>query len=64
MTWGLGHGDANMQLQLFHIGENSDEAEWLVSMGIVGVEGYVRPSSNCIGPGWMMKHHHLGPRSW
>jgi hypothetical protein len=36
-----------MHLQSFHIGQNSDEEEWLVSMGIVGVEGYVRPVSNC-----------------
>ena len=43
MTWGLGHRDANMHLRLPHIGQNSDVAEWLVSMGIVGVEGYVMP---------------------
>ena len=40
--WGLSHGDANMHLQLSHIGQNSNEAEWLVSMGIVVGEGYVQ----------------------
>ena len=44
ITWGLGHGDANIHLQSFHIGQNSDETEWLVIMGIEGVEGYVRPA--------------------
>ena len=36
-----------MHLQSSHIGENSDEAELLVSMGVEGVEGvegYVRPA--------------------
>ena len=40
----MGHDDANMHLQSSHIGENSDEAELLVSMGVEGVEGYVRPA--------------------
>ena len=71
ITWGLGHGDANMHLQLFHIGQNSDEVEWLVSMGIVVVEGYERPAIAFqwlnilyIGPRWMIQNNNLGLGSW
>ena len=61
----MGHGDANMHLQLFYISQNSDEAEWLASMGIVGIEGYLRPAMAFqwlnilhIGPRRMIIHHH------
>ena len=60
-----------MHLQLSHICQNSDEAEWLVSMSIVRVEGYVRPSSVFqwlnilyIGFRWMIQNHNLGLMSW
>jgi hypothetical protein len=43
----------------------------VVSMGIVGVESYVRPviafqwmNIFDIGPRWMMQHHNLGLGPW
>ena len=60
-----------MHLKLSHIDQNLDVAEWLVSMGIVGVESYVRPVIAFqwmiildIGPRWMMQHHNLGLGPW
>ena len=52
------------------MGQNADIAEWLMSMGIVGVEDYVRPviafhwmKVIYIDPRWMIQHHilELGP---
>ena len=60
-----------MHLQLPQVRQNLDVAEWLVSMEIVGVEGYVRPviafqwmNILSIGPRQMMQHHNLGLGPW
>ena len=60
-----------MHLQPPHNDGNCYVAEWLVGMGIVGVEGYVMPVITYqwmniiyIGPRLMIQHHNLGLRQW
>ena len=53
------------------MGQNLAVAEWLVSMGIMGLEGYVRLAIAFwymnilhIGHRWMIQHHNLGHATW
>ena len=71
ITWGFGHGDVTTHLQPPQMGQNLAVAEWLVSMVIVGIEGFVRPTIAFwwlnilyIGCRWMVHYNNLGLGSW